>query len=234
MVKGVSTTIWRPLAVWSAVTATATAATRAVPGAWSAADDSPTYGGVTDLLVAACSTALALALIWLWVITTVVVVELFRDGGRAGVARTGGGTRRLVLVACGVAVVAGTSVPALASGGDGRELLAGLALPERAVAPPAAQRTPRPLRQVADHSAVHPRATYVVRPRDSLWSIALAHPDAEVPIEHRWRAIWRANLEVVGDDPDLILPGQALLLPSTDDPGARPRTTQDPHSDGDR
>jgi nucleoid-associated protein YgaU len=39
----------------------------------------------------------------------------------------------------------------------------------------------------------------------------------------RWRAIWTANRDVVGLDPDLIHPGQALRLPGThtDEDGAR-------------
>lgn len=159
---------------------------------------------------------LALALAWLWVITTVTVVGLLTGRSRAG----GGATRRLVLVACGAAVLAGTGVPALASGGDGNELLVGLTLPDRAVAPPRVHRVPEPSRP-------SPSGTYVVRPGDSLWSIAMDHPDDSGSVDHRWRAIWRTNRDVVGDDPDLIIPGQALRLP-----GHHP--TQDPHSDGDR
>ena len=55
---------------------------------------------------------------------------------------------------------------------------------------------------------------YVVRPGDSLWSIARAHPAPAADVETRWRAIWRHNRDVVGDDPDLIHPGQALRLPA--------------------
>ncbi|WP_207210491.1 LysM peptidoglycan-binding domain-containing protein [Nocardioides zhouii] len=191
-----ATTTLRPLAVWLLVTVATGAAALAVPATWAAASNSSGTDAVADLLVATCATALALALGWLWLVATVTVAGLL-----TGRVRTGGATRRLVLVACGVAVVAGTSVPALASGGDGRELLSGLALPERAVA--AAHHQPRP----AD-------ATYVVRPGDSLSSIALTHPGTG-SLEDRWRAIWQANRDVVGDDPDLIHPGQALRLPGT-------------------
>ena len=183
----------RPLAVWLLVSAAAATAGLTVPATWAASRTASGTAAVTDLLVATCATALALALAWVWLVATTTVVGLL-----TGRVRTGGATRRLVLVACGVAVVAGTSVPALASGGDGRELLAGLALPERAVA-----------------TTQHPgHRTYVVRPGDSLSSIALAHPGTG-SLEERWRAIWQANREVVGDDPDLIHPGQALRLPGT-------------------
>ena len=172
-----------------------------VPAAWSATGSASGAAAVSDLVVAACTTGLALALVWLWLVTTVIVLGLLR-----GRTATRSGTRRLVLLACGVAVVAG-SAPALAANGDGSELLAGLSLPDRAVAP--------------HHRHVEPRTTapvlgvsYVVRPGDSLSSIALAHPGAG-SLDDRWRALWRANRDVVGDDPDLIHPGQALRLPGT-------------------
>lgn len=216
--RGKSITTWRPVAVWGGVTLAATATAHGVPGAWAAARTAQGSHGVTDLLVAVCATGLALALAWLWVITTVTVAGLL--AGRPLPGR--GATRRLVLAACGAAVVAGTSMPAMATGGDGRDLLVGLTLPERAVAPPPQRRTAQP-----PASPVRtPSGTYVVRPGDSLWSIALAHP-VESDVEARWRAIWQANRDVVGDDPDLILPGQALRLPPAP-------TTQDPSSDGDR
>jgi nucleoid-associated protein YgaU len=173
---------------------------------------------VVDLLVAFCATGLAVALARLWVVTTCAVA-----GVLSGTVRTGGGaTRRLVLLACGVAVVAGTSVPAVAAGGDGADLLVGLALPERAVEPARAHSR-------ADLPAAP--GTYVVRAGDSLWSIARAHPAAATSVDQRWRAIWQANHGVVGDDPDLIHPGQALRLPPSN-PTLHP--THDPHSDGDR
>jgi LysM repeat protein len=215
--RGNSSSTWRPVAVWSVVTTTASAAAASVPGQWPATE-------VDDLVVAVCTTGLALALGWLWVITTVTVVGLLTGRLRAG----GGATRRLVLVACGAAVLAGTGVPALASGGDGNDLLVGLTLPDRAVAPQRVHRTPE---------ASHPAApeTYVVRPGDSLWSIARAHPDDSGSVDQRWRAIWRANRDVVGDDPDLIIPDQALRLPTHQPPHRTPHhPTQHPYSDGDR
>lgn len=198
----------RPVAVWLLVSAAAVTCGLTVPAAWVAARDA-TGSAVADLLVATCATALASALTWLWLVATTTVAGLL-----TGRVRTGGATRRLVLVACGVAVVVGTGIPALASGGDDRQLLTGLALPERAVAPVHhARRQPTPAAGL----------TYVVRPGDSLSSIALAHPGIG-SLEDRWRAIWQANREVVGDDPDLIHPGQALRLPGSH------RT----HQDGDR
>ena len=193
----------RPVVVWLLVSGAAAAALAAVPSGWGAATSASSTDAVSDLVVATCTTGLALALAWLWLVTTTTVLGLLR-----GRATARGATRRLVLVACGVAVVAGTSVPATAAGGDGRERLAGLSLPERAVAPAHHGEA-----RAEPTAALSKDKTYVVRPGDSLSSIALDHPGAG-SLEDRWRAIWQANRDVVGDDPDLILPGQALRLPT--------------------
>ncbi len=51
--------------------------------------------------------------------------------------------------------------------------------------------------------------TYTVRPGDSLSKIAKAlMGDAK-----KWRALYEANKEVVGANPDLISPGQILKIP---------------------
>lgn len=207
-------TTWRPLTVWTVVTAGALAAGAAVPGAWHAVPTGATAGEVERVLVAACTTALAVALARIWVVTSLTVLAVLAGRPRPG----GGATRRLVLLACGAAVVAGTSAPALAQGGEGRDVLVGLALPERAVA------TPRRLHEPQDAAQAPAAPTYVVRPGDSLWSIARDHPGGAASVDERWRSIWRANRAVVGDDPDLIVPGQALRLP----------TIHDTSSDGDR
>lgn len=219
MSRGITRT-WRPLAVWWGVTAVAGAALAGVPGTWRAVDPDAGAVGASEVVVSGCATALALALAWLWVITSATVVELLLTGS-APVRR--GTTRRLVLLACGAAVMAGTTVPATAVGGDGRELLVGLPLPERAVAPALQHLKQQVQQQRQQQQASSTRrvaattgGTYVVRPGDSLWSIARAHPVPGTDVDRRWRAIWLANREVVGDDPDLIRPGQALRLPGDD------------------
>lgn len=196
----------RPYVVWLGVTAAALTATAAVPGAWQAAAEADPGRGVAAVLVAGCALGLAGSLVWLWLVTTVTVAEI----ATGSVPRTGGAARRLVLAACGAAVVAGTALPAQAAGGEGVDVLVGLPLPERAVGPAAVD---------TSRAAAAPSGdgrTYVVRPGDSLWSIARAHPAPAGDVGLRWRAIWRDNRDVVGDDPDLIHPGQALRLPGTD------------------
>ena len=217
-----NSSIWRPVAVWLGVTvATGLVATTA-PAAWRAAARAEGPDAVADVLVAGCTVALTVALAWLWAVTTVTAAALVTGRVRPG----GGTTRRLVLLACGAAVVAGAGAPAVAAGagtGEGAELLAGLALPERAVAPAAQHaRHARSAPLVPTRSA--PTDAYVVQAGDSLWSIAQAHP-AGMSVDERWRAIWAANRDVVGADPDLIHPGQPLRLPGPD---------QQPEKDGDR
>lgn len=162
------------------------------------------------VLVAGCAALLTGCGAWLWAVTTLTVVLAWR--GR--VARVRGcpdAVRRVVLAACGLALVA-TAAPATAAPpvrGDpsvglppSREpvhVLAGLPYPELPTGP---DRTTPP-RQA------------VVRAGDSLWSIARRDlPPGASPgaVERRWRAIWRANRAAV-PDPDLIRPGLVLTLP---------------------
>lgn len=221
----------RPVAVWLAVSAVALASAAALPGAWEAvADRAGRPGAEVEVLVAVCATGLAVSLAWLWAITTATVAGVLVGSGRPAAPR--GATRRLVLLACGVAVVAGSGTPALAAGddADGAMLLAGLPMPERAVAPaaePARQPEVRPVVRPAPTAALQ---RYVVRTGDSLWSIAESHPEpgTSPSVHERWQAIWQANRDVVGDDPDLILPGQALRLPGPHHPDRRqPRAPKD-------
>jgi nucleoid-associated protein YgaU len=56
---------------------------------------------------------------------------------------------------------------------------------------------------------VQQEETYTVKKGDSLSKIAKrTYGDAQ-----QWRRIYEANREIIGDNPDLIHPGQALKLP---------------------
>ncbi|SCF88025.1 transglycosylase family protein [Streptomyces sp. Ncost-T10-10d] len=58
-----------------------------------------------------------------------------------------------------------------------------------------------------DAGAAAVDGTYTVHPGDSLWAIA----DAQ-KVSGGWPALYEANKDAVGSDPDLILPGQSLDL----------------------
>ncbi|WP_457206939.1 LysM peptidoglycan-binding domain-containing protein, partial [Nocardioides sp. P5_C9_2] len=174
-----------------------------------------------DLLVAVCAAALLACVVRLWLVTTATTVALV--GGRVPHGRHGL-TRRLVLAACGAAVVAGVATPAMAGQGGDLERLTGLPLPDRAtaralatVAPPHV--APAPSRRTPVAAA--PRGDEViVRAGDSLWSLAAARLPATAgpgEVEDAWRAVYAANRAEIGADPGLIRPGQRLHLPPSTD-----------------
>ena len=55
---------------------------------------------------------------------------------------------------------------------------------------------------------------YVVKTGDTLWDIAASQLDAPTNAEvtETWKAIWRANRQVIGDHPEHIRPGMELSL----------------------
>lgn len=160
----------------------------------------------------------------LWWLTTTTVWQLQR-GSRPVVPDTL--VRRLVLLACGGTLALGALGPAHAASGTSTEdrsvsvgaVLDGLTLPERAALPHPTARPDRPER-------TRPAGRHLVRDGESLWSIArdLSGPAAaDRQVDQTWRRIHRLNDDVVGPDPDLIHPGQALRLPAvTDREGERP------------
>jgi LysM repeat protein len=61
-------------------------------------------------------------------------------------------------------------------------------------------------------------ARVVVKPGDTLWSIAATElgPNATAEdVDTRWPAWYAANRQQIGPDPDLILPGQVLRIPAS-------------------
>jgi nucleoid-associated protein YgaU len=165
---------------------------------------------VSEALTRLCSIALAAALGWAWLATLSVVAEAWR--GRPGRRRVAAPLRRAVLLCCGVALAAPTGLAAADEHPSPTPSLAGLPMPERAVGaahPPADRSVQRPA-----HRSV-PRSV-VVRPGDCLWRLAAADLPAEASaarVTTRWQTIHRLNGAVIGPDPDLIHPGQRLVLP---------------------
>jgi hypothetical protein len=192
----------------------------------------PTGPGFLPLLVAGCAAVGSLATAWLWVLTLLVVHDVLRGRTvRDGVPRA---VRRVVLAACGLSLAGSLAAPAYAGTADpdgppGRapasEVLTGLPLPDRTTT------TAQWLGSLADHRsqpaaspATAPPGAVRVSPGDTLWDLAeqsLGPGAGPAEVERRWRQIYAANRDVVGADPDLIRPGQRLLLPTTDDAARR-------------
>jgi len=173
-------------------------------------------------LVWASEAVLLTCAAWLWLVTGVVSIDAAR--GRT-VARAGvpAGLRRLLLTACGAALLATVTVPAGAAPGTGAGdrsapgvVVRGLPLPDRATAAGHVGLLLARQARAADHRPAPADPVAVVRPGDTLWSLARSDlpPGAEdTAVALRWRQIYRANRQVIGPDPDLIQPAQRLHLP---------------------
>lgn len=183
----------------------------------------------TDLLEWWCATCALAAGVWLWCGTVALVASLGRPGarrpGRALPVALPRVVRRAVLLACGAAACAGLAAPAQAATGHHTEpdaaatapLLDGLPLPDRPTGRgprhPSVAARPAP---AALPAPAHRVASVVVRPGDTLWSVAqhaLPGPSGDAAVAHRWQRVYALNRGVVGPDPDLIRPGQRLRLP---------------------
>jgi resuscitation-promoting factor RpfA len=112
-----------------------------------------------------------------------------------------------------------TSSPATAAAATPSRARLPAPSPPSAPAPEAAAPPSSPTARPAA-AAAGTGAPVVVRPGDSLWSIAAADlarrtgarpPDARVATA--WPRWWSANRDTVGDDPDLLLPGARLQPP---------------------
>jgi len=223
MLLGNRGSAWRCLLVWVVATGLA-----GLGAAWSVVTARPTWSaaraGALDALpldralTGLAATALLGCALWAWAVTTVTVLEA-RRGVRPGDAARHRpvGVRRVVLAACGVALVGSLASPALADGGGhGRQSLVGLPLPDRATAP----RHHRP-DAVPGRSTRHGWHPVVVSPGDSLWSIAAAdlpRGASAARVTERWHAVYAANRLLIGPDPDLLEPGQRLRLPGKEAP----------------
>ena len=214
----------RCLTVWSLTTATTLVALlglgRELDSARALADPTVRSGVPFDsLLVSSAAVVLCASTLWLWAMTTLVVVQAMT--GRLRSPRgCPDGVRRLVLAACGLTLVA-TATPAAADSSAGRppapddsHVVSGLPLPDRVELGPPASRPPRV--PPADRPGAIAAAIHVVSPGDTLWGIAedsLPGTASDADIDQRWRDIWTENPAEIGPDPDLIHPGTTLHLP---------------------
>lgn len=170
-------------------------------------------------LVEAAQLMLAGCAIWWWAATAVVAVDATRGhtAGRRGVPDV---IRRVVLVACGLALAGGFASPSQAEEvrpapghRHDRQLVDGLPLPERATT---TMQVSRVFAGAAEDGRTPTRNLVVVHPGDSLWELARADLPAaadDAAVALRVREIYRANRAVIGADPDLIRPDQRLRMP---------------------
>ena len=172
-------------------------------------------GGPADTadqaVVRMCVVALLACTGWAWAATCSVVVQALR-GAPVHTPGVPAGLRRAVLLACGVALAGSLAGSGHASQGGERDpgrALSGLPMPERALGPAHAAHLP-------DVPPSPPLASVVVRRGDSLWLIAargLPSTADAAAISAHWQRVYRLNRAVIGPCPDLIHPGQRLLLP---------------------
>lgn len=139
-----------------------------------------------------------------------------------------GVVRRALLVSAGTGLaLAGAGLPAVAAVDD-TGVPAELGWSETVdlgPAPATAPAPPPPAPPAAtDQAGTLPTAaTVTVRPGDTLWDLAAANLPADADasdVAAAWPAWYAANAGVVGDDPDLIHPGQQLVPPTAAATGA--------------
>lgn len=177
-----------------------------------------------EVLTRGCGVVGLIAACAAWWVTSDVVRGVL--AGTAARARPVGPVRAAILLACGLTLLGGpasahvtATLPpaepdAPTSRSDPHRPLSGLVLPDRPTGAAGARD--------ASPSAV--AASLTVRPGDHLWGIARARlgPTAtNARIAAYVRVLHQHNLDVIGEDPDLILPGQRLRLPPA--PGRDPR-----------
>jgi nucleoid-associated protein YgaU len=178
-----------------------------------------------DLVVGVAGLGLAVTGCWLTLVTLACVRDLAcgHTVVGAGPSRPGG-LRRALLRACAPTVSAAVlcvAHPATAEPGgvDHPGALQGLPLPERPVLTvPHEPPTDRP------HTP-GPTRVRTVLPGDCLWTIAaslLGPQAAAAEVDRGWRALYRVNRDLVGSDPDLVVPGTRLRVPASLPPPRHP------------
>ncbi|MCU1532152.1 MAG: LysM peptidoglycan-binding protein [Arthrobacter sp.] len=81
---------------------------------------------------------------------------------------------------------------------------------------PVVEPGPLAARQLRTQEPAAERGELIVRAGDSLWSLSAAElgPFAsDVDIAREWPRLYRANRAVIGENPDILFPGQVLRLP---------------------
>ncbi len=177
----------------------------------------PSGTSFEDLLVSLAAWLLLGCAVWVTAIGVAALVEAASRGRLPATTWVGcpRRARRLLLGGLGVALAV-SPAPALADGSSpepaGPSPDLGLRVPARTVSRDA----PRPTRLIE------------VRAGDCLWNLARSRLPAGATaarVAALADATYRRNRDVIGDDPDLVRPGQRLVLPHTD---SQPRPEETP------
>lgn len=183
---------------------------------------------VADVVTAAAAVLLAVAWSWLSVAGILTAADLLRHG-RLARRRLGmpAGWHRLLAGLLGTGalclpVAAGADVP-----GDDR-----VSDSSRPAAPGAIDGLPLPDRPYgAGRRSPAPPASHRVVEGDSLWALARGQlgPDAsDARVAATWPRWYAANVERIGSDPDLLIPGTRLRLPRPPGPHQHTPSGNDP------
>lgn len=157
------------------------------------------------LLVRSAMVLLALGLVWAAVVLVAVLVEAVTRG-RVRLALALGCPRwchRWLLGVLGAVLVATAAGPPATAQPPAGGAVEGLPLPDR---PTGSRHRP----------AVAVSAGVTVRTGQSLWEISRSRlpPHADpARVAGLARSLYRTNRALIGDDPDLIHPGQRLIIP---------------------
>jgi hypothetical protein len=186
-------------------------------------------------LVSSCAWLLLACLGWMGFGMLVTVHDVLRDrrGTRARLLAPAF-VRRVVVVCVGVGLsgsvagVASAQTSAVSEPAAGSaERLEGLVVPDRVedgavTAPRTRSSTPGPARPGLLTPEPGPErrpgtgGTVVVRPGDSLWTLAASRLSGDAgpaAVDSAWRRLYIANRPPLGADPDLIHPGDVLRIP---------------------
>jgi len=141
-----------------------------------------------------------------------------------------GAVRRALSLALGVTVLSATSgglaaavevarPPAASAGAPSTfHTPPDLDWPVASTTPSSTSATPGVSRSQAAPALPGDATVVTVRPGDSLWGIArndlaAARPPSDAEVAVAWPRWWAANRATVGDNPDLLYPGQQLVRP---------------------
>lgn len=209
--------VLRCLFVWSAVTAGIAllllllGSNRPIPPA-----------GFEAALTRTASLTLIGCAVWLWVVTTVTACEAASGLRIRAIPACPQALRRLLMTACGVALAASVAPAHADSSQPGLPPTPTSSAQVNAapINPASINAGPINARVVAASTATASQTarTVQVQAGDSLWKVAetaLPTDSSVSEIDRQWRAIWQANRDTVGDDPNLIAPGQRLTMPET-------------------